>query len=566
MYALGRGGSRRSINIWPGFVDGLATLLLVVIFVLMVFMVAQFFLSVALTGKDEALLRLESEIAELADLLALERSANEELRVNVAQLSSELQSSLASRETLASQLAALSEQQESLSSQVSSLADERDSLTNQLAALLSERDSLSEQLSSLTIERDELARLLASEQDETGRLTALLGESEQAQAQLRSDLSERETALAAIQALLEENRQTLAASVEELEQNRQALAESQQALAASEEELAASREAQSLTQEELETIRQALAARNAELDAERARLEAALARMSTDQKKLEEALALIAAGKADLEDAYATIEADKAKIETQLAEIAILKSLRDDLAEQLKAAEAAGQEQSEALAEQQQLSEEAQIQIALLNQQLATLRQQLTTLSEALDLAEAENEAQQVQIADLGKRLNVALASKVQELARYRSEFFGRLREAIGNRQDIRIVGDRFVFQSEILFGSGSATIGEEGQVQLGRLAETLREISGTIPAELDWVLRVDGHTDRAPIATFQFPSNWELSSARAISVVKFLIERGIPANRLAATGFGEFQPLDAGDDEIAFRRNRRIEFKLTQR
>ena len=538
MYALGRGGSRRSINIWPGFVDGLATLLLVVIFVLMVFMVAQFFLSVALTGKDEALLRLESEIAELADLLALERSANEELRVNVAQLSSELQSSLASRESLASQLAALSEQQESLSSQVSSLADERDSLTNQLAALLSERD--------------ELARLLASEQDETGRLTALLGESEQAQAQLRSDLSERDTALAAIQALLEENRQ--------------ALAESQQALAASEEELAASREAQSLTQAELETIRQALAARNAELDAERARLEAALARMSTDQKKLEEALALIAAGKVDLEDAYATIEADKAKIETQLAEIAILKSLRDDLAEQLKAAEAAGQEQSEALAEQQQLSEEAQIQISLLNQQLAALRQQLTTLSEALELAEAENEAQQVQIADLGKRLNVALASKVQELARYRSEFFGRLREAIGNRQDIRIVGDRFVFQSEILFGSGEATIGREGQVQLGRLAETLREISGTIPAELDWVLRVDGHTDRAPIATVQFPSNWELSSARAISVVKFLIERGIPANRLAATGFGEFQPLDAGNDEIAFRRNRRIEFKLTQR
>ncbi|WP_299624409.1 peptidoglycan -binding protein [Pelagibius sp.] len=573
MYALGRGGSRRSINIWPGFVDGLATLLLVVIFVLMVFMVAQFFLSVALTGKDEALLRLESEIAELADLLALERSANEELRVNVAQLSSELQSSLASRESLASQLAALSEQQESLSSQVSSLADERDSLTNQLAALLSERDSLSEQLSSLTIERDELARLLASEQDETGRLTALLGESEQAQAQLRSDLSERETALAAVQALLEENRETLAARAEELERSRQDLAQSQedleqsqQALAASEEELAASREAQSLTQEELETIRQALAARNAELDAERARLEAALARMSTDQKKLEEALALIAAGKADLEDAYATIEADKAKIETQLAEIAILKSLRDDLAEQLKAAEAAGREQGEALAEQQQLSEEAQIQISLLNQQLAALRQQLTTLSEALDLAEAENEAQQVQIADLGKRLNVALASKVQELARYRSEFFGRLREAIGNRQDIRIVGDRFVFQSEILFGSGSATIGEEGQVQLGRLAETLREISGTIPAELDWVLRVDGHTDRAPIATFQFPSNWELSSARAISVVKFLIERGIPANRLAATGFGEFQPLDAGDDEIAFRRNRRIEFKLTQR
>lgn len=475
MYALGRGGSRRSINIWPGFVDGLATLLLVVIFVLMVFMVAQFFLSVAISGKDEALLRLENEINELADLLALERNANTELRVNIAQLSSELQSSLAARESLAGQLAALTEQRESLAAQLAALADERDSL----------------------------ASLLAAEQDETNRLAALAEASE-----------------------------------EELEQSRSALAEREAALA---------------------ETRQALDARRAELDA-------ALARMQTDQKRLEEALAAIAANAAELEDAYKTIDADKAKIEAQLAELAILKSLRDDLVKKLQAAEAAGRDTSAALAEQQQLSEEAQIQITLLNQQLATLRQQLSTLSEALDLAEAENEAQQVQIADLGKRLNVALASKVQELARYRSEFFGRLREAIGNRQDIRIVGDRFVFQSEILFQSGSATIGDQGRVQLGRLAETLKEISGTIPPELDWVMRVDGHTDRAPIATFQFPSNWELSAARAIAVVKFMIDRGIPANRLAATGFGEFQPLDGGDDEIAFRRNRRIEFKLTQR
>ena len=538
MYALGRGGSRRSINIWPGFVDGLATLLLVVIFVLMVFMVAQFFLSIAITGKDEALLRLESEINELAELLALERNANADLRLNVAQLSSELQSSLAARDTLTGQLAALSEQRESLADQLAALADERDRLNSQISALTDERASL--------------AALLTEEQEETNRLTGLLSENEAAQAQLREDLSERETALAAIQALLDESRQELESS--------------QQALAARDEELAAGRDALALSQEELEALRQALTARQAELDAERAKLEAALAQINTDQQKLEEALALVAAGKTDLEEAYRTIEADKAKIETQLAELAILKSLRDELVEKLRAAEAAGQEQTTALAEQERLSEEAQIQVTLLNQQLATLRQQLTTLSEALDLAESQNEAQQVQIADLGKRLNVALASKVQELARYRSEFFGRLREAIGTRQDIRVVGDRFVFQSEILFRSGSATIGDEGQVQLARLGETLKEISGTIPSELDWVLRIDGHTDRAPIATFQFPSNWELSSARAIAVVKFLIAQGIPANRLAATGFGEFQPLDPGNDEIAFRRNRRIEFKLTQR
>ena len=503
MYALGRGGSRRSINIWPGFVDGLATLLLVVIFVLMVFMVAQFFLSIAITGKDEALLRLENEINELADLLALERSANADLRVNVAQLSSELQSSLANREALTSQLSALTEQRESLADQLAALADER----------------------------DDLASLLAAEREESSRLAALLSSNEEELAALRGQADEREEALTVSQAELAAVREALARREAELEESRQALTESQ-----------------------------------AELDAERARLEAALARLNTDQEKLEEALAAIAAGRAELEDAFTTIEADKETIEAQLAELAILRSLRDDLVKKLQAAEAAGREQTAALAEQEELSEEAQIQITLLNQQLAALRQQLTTLSEALDLAESENEAQQVQIADLGRRLNVALASKVQELARYRSEFFGRLREAIGTRQDIRVVGDRFVFQSEILFRSGSATIGEPGQVQLARLAETLQEIAGTIPDELDWVLRVDGHTDRAPISTFQFPSNWELSSARAIAVTKFLIAQGIPPTRLAATGFGEFQPLDAGSDEIAFRRNRRIEFKLTQR
>jgi chemotaxis protein MotB len=179
---------------------------------------------------------------------------------------------------------------------------------------------------------------------------------------------------------------------------------------------------------------------------------------------------------------------------------------------------------------------------------------------------EAENEEKEVQIADLGRRLNAALATKVQELARFRSDFFGRLRELLGDRQDIRVVGDRFVFQSEVLFASGSAELEPEGRKQLSQLASALAEIAATIPEDIDWVLRVDGHTDRRPISTPEFPSNWELSTARAISVVKFLIIRGIGPNRLAATGFGQFQPLDTGSDEIAFRRNRRIELKLTQR
>jgi chemotaxis protein MotB len=489
MYALGRGGSRRSINIWPGFVDGLATLLLVVIFVLMVFMVAQFFLSVALTGKDEALTRLETEINELAELLALERSANTELRVNVEQLSSELQSSLAARESLSGQLA--------------TLAEERATLANQLAALADERDRLATQLLEEQQERQRLGALASSNADR-------LSESEQALAEARADL----------------------------QQSRQALADKRE-----------------------------------ELDVERERLNAALARLEIDQRRLEEALATIAAGKTELEEAYQTIDVDKQKIEAQLAELAILKSLRDEMVEKLQASESARQSSEDeleserrALAEQKELSAEAQLQVTLLNRQLAALREQLATLSAALDLSEAKNVEQEVQIADLGKRLNVALASKVQELARYRSEFFGRLREILGNRQDIRIVGDRFVFQSEVLFASGSATIADDGRAQLAQLASTLKEIASTIPGELEWVLRVDGHTDRAPISTAAFPSNWELSTARAVSVVKFMIDQGIPPGRLAATGFGEFQPLDPGGDEIAYRRNRRIEFKLTER
>jgi len=208
----------------------------------------------------------------------------------------------------------------------------------------------------------------------------------------------------------------------------------------------------------------------------------------------------------------------------------------------------------------------SQAMVGLLNQQIAALREQLSRLAAALDLSEQKTKDQDVQIADLGKRLNAALASKVQELASYRSEFFGRLREILGDRPDIRIVGDRFVFQSEVLFQPGSAELGPEARQGLTLLAGALRDIAAKIPAEIPWVLRVDGHTDKRPISTLQFPSNWELSTARATAVIKYLIEQGIPASRLAAAGFGEFQPIDAGSSDDAYRKNRRIEFKLTER
>ncbi len=434
MAAASQGGRRRRhFDAWPGYVDVLSTLLMVVIFVLMVFVIAQLFLSEALSGRDEALERLNRQVAELGDLLALERTASADLRLNIAELSASLQNST------------------------------------------TERDDLSRRLAVVTQERDQLASSLAEAQS-TGA--------------------------------------------------------------------------------------------------------------GVDEK---------------LEDAYKVIEADRARVQALLDDIAVLESLRDDLIRKLRDAEAASEaaeaataatedeknqqaaalaaaqqqlaelteEQGrtvEALGAQEALSKEAQLRVELLNRQLLALRQQIARLSVALEASEAKSAEQDVQIVDLGKRLNAALASKVEELARYRSEFFGRLREVLGDRQDVQIVGDRFVFQSEVLFESGSAEIGAPGKAQLAQFAQTLLEIAAKIPPEIDWILRVDGHTDIRPISTFQFKSNWELSTARAISVVRFLESEGVPSRRLVAAGFGEYQPLVEGNSEADYRRNRRIELKLDQR
>ncbi|MGV8997123.1 MAG: peptidoglycan -binding protein [Parvibaculaceae bacterium] len=218
------------------------------------------------------------------------------------------------------------------------------------------------------------------------------------------------------------------------------------------------------------------------------------------------------------------------------------------------------------LDKQKEISNEALAQVELLNQQISALRRQLATLEAALDASELRDKESQVQIADLGKRLNAALAQKVQELAKYRSEFFGRLRAILGNRPDIEIVGDRFVIQSEILFSSGSADLNPSGAEQLRKITNAVREIAGQIPDDISWVIRIDGHTDANPINTAQYPSNWYLSSARAIAVVNFMIKEGVAPSHLVAAGFGEFQPLDKGTSPEALKRNRRIEFKLTER
>jgi len=215
---------------------------------------------------------------------------------------------------------------------------------------------------------------------------------------------------------------------------------------------------------------------------------------------------------------------------------------------------------------QKKITNDALAKVEMLNQQLAALRLQLTSLQEALDASEAKNKESQARIADLGQRLNVALAKKVQELARYRSDFFGKLKEALGDRPDFQVVGDRFVFPSDVLFDSGSAELKPGATAQLDKLADALKEVETKIPPDIAWVMRVDGHTDINPISTPEFPSNWELSSARAISVVRYLMQAGISPDHLVAAGFGEFQPIDSGTSDEALAKNRRIELKLTER
>jgi chemotaxis protein MotB len=219
-----------------------------------------------------------------------------------------------------------------------------------------------------------------------------------------------------------------------------------------------------------------------------------------------------------------------------------------------------------AIESEKQATARALSQIELLNQQIAAMRRQLAALEDALAASESRDKESQARIADLGSRLNVALAQRVQELARYRSDFFGRLRQILGNRTDVRIVGDRFVFQSELFFERGQATLKAEAMPELDRIAALLVELERQIPPDIPWVLRVDGHTDVRPIATVQFPSNWALSASRAIAVVQYLISKGIPPQRLVAAGFGEFQPLDPATTDEAYARNRRIELKLTER
>jgi chemotaxis protein MotB len=289
-----------------------------------------------------------------------------------------------------------------------------------------------------------------------------------------------------------------------------------------------------------------------------------LDRLNNQINELTELLALEKGGKQDLEDSFANLQAQLSAAESERSK---LQQLLDQGTGTADTASARVGTLTGQLSQQKEISERALNQVELLNQQIAALRAQIGAVEEALQVSEAKDKNSQTKIADLGRRLNVALAQRVQELNRYRSDFFGRLREILSDRENIRIVGDRFVFQSEVLFPSGGAELNDPGKQEMGKLATAILELSREIPSEINWVLRVDGHTDNVPLSgTGKYADNWELSSGRATSVVKYLISQGVPADRLVAAGFGQYQPIAEGDSAEARSQNRRIELKLTEK
>ncbi|MCH6588329.1 MAG: peptidoglycan -binding protein [Proteobacteria bacterium] len=582
-----RSGGRIESMIWPGFVDAMTALLLILMFVMSIFMIIQFTMSQKISGQSKELDDLTRQLAGLANVLSLERDRSSELESEVGVLQSNLTSQRSEADRLNAAMAALVQARDTAQARAAEL-------DSSLADSVSERELLAAALASTRTEMDaaaETARLAAARREAMEALIAgLQAKDEGREAELATVSAERAGALA----LIEQLRAEQAGRDAELTANERELAKlevERTAALALIAQLEADGEALAAVRAALEADKAALGAENLSLEDQRREVEAlqaaALERLAALETRLtaeEEARLLEAAAAAALKRKLAssgteldamTLALEKARKEAE--DTLILLAAAEVAKQSLEGEIADGSEvidrelalrrlaESELATVQAQTLEE-QKRVALLNAQTRELREQLGGLAALLDDAESRDAESQVQIARLGERLNAALARKVGQLARFQSVFFEKMEKVLGGRQDIQRVGDRFVFQSEVLFETGSAALGEAGQRQLGQLARTLTEIAVRIPQNLPWVLRVDGHTDRIPINTTEFPSNWELSTARAISVVRFLIDQGIAADHLAATGFGEHQPLDPGLSEAALRRNRRIELKLTQR
>ncbi|MFQ5564868.1 MAG: peptidoglycan -binding protein [Paracoccaceae bacterium] len=605
-----RSGSRFEPNTWPGFVDAMTALLLILMFVMSIFMIIQFTMSEKITGQSKELDDLNRQLAGLADVLALERDRSAELESEVGVLQSNLDSQRSAVDRLTAALTAMTQRAESsqaeadrLNAAMAALVQARDAaearaaeLDSSLAESMSERELLAAALASARTEMDaavETARLAAARREAMEALIAeLQAKDQEHDAELAAVSAERANALALIeqlqaaaaereaelteseseQARLEAERTAALALIAELEGDNAALAAAREALEAEREALGADNRSLEEQRREVEALRAAALERLAALETrlteeEEARLLEAAAAEALRRK--------LAASEAELDAMTLALEKARKEAEDTLTLLAAAEAAKQALEGQLSDGGAAIDRElalrrlaESQLAEAQAQTLEEQKMVALLNAQVRELREQLGGLQALLDDAETRDAENEIQIARLGEQLNRALAQKVGELARFRSVFFEKMEQVLGGRQDIQRVGDRFVFQSEVLFAPGSAELGPEGRAELAKLGAVLREVEGEMPDDLNWIVRIDGHTDKIPVGRGgRYRDNWELSQGRALSVVRYLVEHeNVPPHRLAATGFGEFQPVDTGDTPEALARNRRIEFKFTER
>jgi len=521
-----RGGARSGDGmIWPGFVDAVTTLLMVLMFVLTIFTVMQSVLRQTITAQDGELDALTAQVAGLADALGLERAKVEGLQAELGDLRSSLSAAEARGDEQEALIASLNIQITDKEQELSAAQARISSFESQVASLLAERDAA----------RGEATTLAASVEDLKTAQTQLISEQEALQL----------------------------------------------ALSKAREEVDAQTEAARLAAARADAVEALTAKLRADSAANAAELSEAEAQRLVDAAALDELREKLKASETELTAMTLALEEQRKRAEDTLTLIAAAqgKEGQGDLLDTAKAL----------LAEQEAQSAEAERRVALLNEQIAALRNQLTTLQVLLDAAMERDVQAKVQIENLGGQLNSALAqvaaeqkrraeleeaerirleAENQDLAKFRSEFFGELRAVLAGREGVRIVGDRFVFSSEVLFNPGSADLAPEGRRQIAGVVGTLNEIRAQIPDGIDWIIRVDGHTDNVPLSgTGEFRDNWELSQARALSVVRYMQDQlGFPPDRLAATGFGEWRPVSGGSSAADLAQNRRIELKLTER
>ncbi len=574
-------------NIWPGFVDVLATLLIVIIFVLMVFTVSQIYLSDAISGRDKALENLRTQINELSKILVIETEDKEKALSTLLQTENQLkdtQQNLQSEQLLSEQLQTDIAKKRSeifvqeqniiaLTEQISTLLKELRIVANALETyegqeiILLETEGLGERINKALASRIDQLKILNQELDNAN---FKLIESEKSLKSTIAELNEKNKNLMSINESLgleeggiEEQLLAIKNKNEKLLSLNQELESTNLELSLRDEELQSQISQYQELMNDLLEINNSLGLKDAslteQLDAIRFKNEE-LARLNKDLIQKDSTIFSLRGKISELNNILSLSED---KQELQLEQLELLENQIVLLGEENQIQKETSLEE---IKEMQKQASKTLEQVEILSIQIDTLQKEIAVLNSALEASENQALIKDLEIEVLGEKLNKALTSKVFELQKYRSEFFGKLQSILGDRNDIKIVGDRFIFESELLFDSASADLQLAGKEKLSEIGLTLKETTNDIPSDIDWIIMVEGHTDKRPIKTIRYPSNWELSTARANTVLKLLLDLGFPSNRLASAGYGEFYPISEGETDIDYQQNRRIELKLTSR